>query len=66
MMLIATFFDYDGQEHTTGAFTFLTRSLYKALMDAQIITGFKLILFATHFAVLGKGKARLVVGRAGV
>ncbi|ANQ23196.1 hypothetical protein BA893_16110 [Vibrio natriegens] len=61
-MLMATFFDYDGQELTTGCFSLLTRSLYKALVDAQTITGFVLILFANNFAVFGKGKARLVVG----
>ncbi|MDW2321296.1 hypothetical protein R7127_13520 [Vibrio sp. 1159] len=65
-MLTATFFDYDGQELTTGCFSLLTRSLYKALVDAKSITGFVLILFANNFAVLGKGKARLVVGKVEV
>ncbi|ULF83682.1 hypothetical protein [Vibrio alginolyticus] len=65
-MLTATFFDYDGQELTTGCFSLITRSRYKAAVDAQTITGFILILFAQNFAVLGKGKARLVVGKVEV
>lgn len=65
-MLKATFFDYDGQELTTGCFSLLTRSLYKASLDTQTITGFVLILFANNFAVFGKGKARLVVGKVEV
>ncbi|MDW2310604.1 hypothetical protein [Vibrio sp. 1075] len=65
-MLKATFFDYDGQELTTGCFSLITRSRYKAVVDAQTITGFILILFAQNFAVLGKGKARLVVGKVEV
>lgn len=61
-MLTVTFFDFEGQELTTGGFSLLTRSRYKSVVDAQSITGFMLILFANDFAVLGKGKARLVIG----
>ncbi|MFG0448338.1 hypothetical protein [Vibrio sp. YQ_11] len=58
----AAYFDYEGQELTTGGFSLLTHSRYKAVVDAQCITGFMLILFSKSFFVLGKDKARLVVG----
>ncbi len=63
MYFSAAYFDLSGQELTTGGFSLLTRSRYKAVVDAQTITGFMLILFAKNFVVLGKGKARLVVGK---
>ena len=60
-MLSATYFNCDGSTITSGAFSLITKSLYKALIDAQIITGLSVVVSARHFFVLGDEKVRLVV-----
>lgn len=59
--VICEYYDIDGQKLDTGSFSLLTKSLPRATIDAQQITGLPLIKFANKFAVMGEGNKRLVV-----
>ncbi|AKU42636.1 hypothetical protein [Vibrio phage H188] len=62
MRLTAQYFSVDGNPVESGQFSLITRSLFKASIDAQIITGLNHSLFANRFSVLEKDNKRLVVG----
>ncbi|WFS86234.1 hypothetical protein vBVhaSMAG7_017 [Vibrio phage vB_VhaS_MAG7] len=62
MRLTAQYFSVDGNPVESGQFSLITRSLFKAAIDAQIITGLNQSLFANRFSVLEKDNKRLVVG----
>ena len=62
MTISAQYFSEDGNPVIEGQFSLITKSLYKATIDAQIITGLKQSLFANKFSVLCKNNKRLVVG----
>lgn len=59
--MICEYYDYDGQLLSTGSFTPLTKSLYKAVVITEQITGYKLIRISFNWALLGSGKKRLLV-----
>ena len=59
--MIAEYYDMDGQQVTTGSFSLITKSLYRATVDAQEITGLPLRMIASSFAVMGHGNKRLIV-----
>lgn len=59
--MIAEYYDIDGQQVTTGSFCLITKSLYRATVDAQKITGLPLRMIASSFAVMGHGNKRLIV-----
>ena len=59
--MICECYDMDGQLVTHGSVSLLTKSLYRATIDAQEITGLPLKMIASSFAVMGKGKKRLLV-----
>ena len=65
MIISAQYFSEDGNPVVSGQFSLITKSLYKATIDAQIITGLEQSLFANRFSVLSKNKKRLVVGVLG-
>jgi hypothetical protein len=59
--MIAEFYDIEGKLVSDGAFSLITKSLYRAVIDVQQMTGFELSLVASHFAVFQNGNKRLVV-----
>ena len=59
--MICEYYDIDGQKAAGGEFSLLTKSLHRATIDAEIITGLPLKIIASSFAVMGKGNKRLVV-----
>lgn len=59
--MICEYYDIDGQSVSTGSFSLLTKSLYRATVDVQIITGLPLIIIANSFAVMGRGSKRMIV-----
>ncbi|AUR95162.1 hypothetical protein NVP1201B_57 [Vibrio phage 1.201.B._10N.286.55.F1] len=62
MTITAQYFSVDGNPVESGQFSLLTKSLFKATIDAQIITGLNQSLFANRFSVLEQDNKRLVVG----
>lgn len=62
MTITAQYFNVDGNPVESGQFSLLTKSLFKATIDAQIITGLNQSLFANRFSVLEQDNKRLVVG----
>ncbi|AUR93025.1 hypothetical protein NVP1181O_61 [Vibrio phage 1.181.O._10N.286.46.C9] len=62
MTITAQYFSVDGNPVESGQFSLLTKSLFKATIDAQIITGLNQGLFANRFSVLEQDNKRLVVG----
>ncbi len=62
MTITAQYFSADGNPVESGQFSLLTKSLFKATIDAQIITGLNQSLFANRFSVLEQDNKRLVVG----
>jgi hypothetical protein len=59
--MIAEYYDIKGQLVSDGAFSLITKSLYRAVIDIKQMTGFDLKLMASHFAVFESGNKRLVV-----
>lgn len=59
--MICEYYDVGGKKVTGGEFSLITRSLYRATIDAELITGLPLKMIANSFAVMGKGNKRLVV-----
>ena len=59
--MIAEYYDVKGKQFTTGSFCLITKSLYRATVDAQEITGLPLRMIANSFAVMGLGDERLIV-----
>lgn len=61
--MICEYYDIDGQKLTHGHFSLITKSLQKAIIEAEMITGLPLRLVANQFAVMGHGNKRLVVSK---
>jgi hypothetical protein len=61
--MLVTYYDLDGQEVQNGAFNLLTKSLYKAIIEVELITGFKLkrISFNLNWALMHKDNKRILV-----
>ena len=62
MTITAQYFSVDGNPVESGQFSLITKSIFKATIDAQIITGLNQSLFANRFSVLEQDNKRLVVG----
>ena len=65
MRISAQYFSENGNPVINGQFSLITKSLYKATIDAQIITGLNQSLFANNFSVLSRSNKRMVVGVLG-
>lgn len=59
--MIVSFFDKDGQKLEYGDFSLITKSLYRAIIDAESITGFKLKRISFNWATMQAGNKHLLV-----
>ncbi|BBM66320.1 hypothetical protein VA249_29660 [Vibrio alfacsensis] len=59
--MICEFYDLGGQKLSHGMFSLLTKSLPKAQVEVEMLTGFKPVLVGTHFTVMGVGNQRAVI-----
>ena len=59
--MLCEFYDKEGQQVEFGSFSLLTKSLYRAIIDVQEITGYEPTLKASNFAVMASGDKRIVI-----
>lgn len=59
----ATMFNLDGCELTYGSYTPLTRSLYRAAIDAMQMFKGDEFMVSRHFSVVKVGNGRIVIGK---
>jgi hypothetical protein len=59
--MLVTYYDLDGQEVQNGAFNLLTKSIYKATIEVELITGFKLKRISFNWALMHKDNKRILV-----
>lgn len=62
----ATWFDFDGQEVDSGQYTPITKSVYRAAVDAAAMFGgvITMVNGTASYAVVAVGNKRLVVGKS--
>ena len=61
--MIAEWFDLDGQKVLNGDFCLITKSKYRAAIDASEITGGHVSLMSNHFIVINVDDKRLIVSK---
>ena len=61
--MICEYYDIDGKKLTYGHFSLITKSLQKAIVEAEMIAGLPLKLIGNEFAIMGHGNKHLVVSR---
>ena len=61
--MICEYYEKSGRKLNHGHFSLPTKSIFKARVEAQIITGWEVKLDASNFVILGEGNKRLVVSK---